>query len=111
MTVTFGQAMSKHLIRIYNLRISYLDDDTLLWDDDATGAFRQCKLHPDLKYFASSLSSCSLYPVVRPLAVTHVLPTGNPLGEPGRPWHNAFPDSIHKGVMQADGVPVNTPHN
>eukprot|EP00957_Ditylum_brightwellii_P112955 8613288-Ditylum_brightwellii.AAC.1 len=23
----------------------------------------------------------------------------------------AFPDSIHKGVMQADGAPMNTPHN
>eukprot|EP00957_Ditylum_brightwellii_P121835 9290980-Ditylum_brightwellii.AAC.1 len=46
--VTFGQALPKHLIRIWNLRISYPDDDILLWDDDATGAFRQCKLHPDI---------------------------------------------------------------
>eukprot|EP00957_Ditylum_brightwellii_P145736 11097371-Ditylum_brightwellii.AAC.1 len=23
----------------------------------------------------------------------------------------AFPDSIHRGVMQADGTPMNTPHN
>eukprot|EP00957_Ditylum_brightwellii_P095296 7258292-Ditylum_brightwellii.AAC.1 len=46
--VTFGQALSKHLIRIWNLRISYPDEVTLLWDDDATNAFRQCKLHPDI---------------------------------------------------------------
>eukprot|EP00957_Ditylum_brightwellii_P060279 4577840-Ditylum_brightwellii.AAC.1 len=46
--VIFGQALPKHLIRIWNLRISYPDDDIILWDDDATGAFRQCKLHPDI---------------------------------------------------------------
>eukprot|EP00957_Ditylum_brightwellii_P210646 15365213-Ditylum_brightwellii.AAC.1 len=46
--VTFVPALPKHLIRIWNLTISYLDDDTVLWDDDATGAFRQCKLHPEI---------------------------------------------------------------
>eukprot|EP00957_Ditylum_brightwellii_P163707 12463934-Ditylum_brightwellii.AAC.1 len=28
--------------------MSYPDDDILLWDDDATGAFMQCKLHPNI---------------------------------------------------------------
>eukprot|EP00957_Ditylum_brightwellii_P210146 15364609-Ditylum_brightwellii.AAC.1 len=42
------KALPKHLIRIWNLRISYQDDDILLWDDDDTGSFRQCKLHPDI---------------------------------------------------------------
>eukprot|EP00957_Ditylum_brightwellii_P020682 1559568-Ditylum_brightwellii.AAC.1 len=46
--VTFGHSLPKHLIRIWNLRISCPDDDILLWDDDATGAFRQCKFHPDI---------------------------------------------------------------
>ena len=46
--VIFGQALPKHLIRIWNIRISYPDGDILLWDDDATGAFRRCKLHPDI---------------------------------------------------------------
>eukprot|EP00957_Ditylum_brightwellii_P015387 1157922-Ditylum_brightwellii.AAC.1 len=32
--------------------------------------------------------SCSLCPVVTPLAVTQALPTGNPLGDPGRLWPN-----------------------
>eukprot|EP00957_Ditylum_brightwellii_P090016 6855743-Ditylum_brightwellii.AAC.1 len=45
--VTFGQALPKNRIRIWNLRISYPDEGILLWDDDATGVFRQCKLHPD----------------------------------------------------------------
>eukprot|EP00957_Ditylum_brightwellii_P018017 1357409-Ditylum_brightwellii.AAC.1 len=40
--------MPNHLIRNWSLRISYPDDDILLWDDDATGAFRQYKLHPDI---------------------------------------------------------------
>eukprot|EP00957_Ditylum_brightwellii_P069616 5287842-Ditylum_brightwellii.AAC.1 len=47
--VTFGYAMPNHLIRIWNLRIPYPDDDILLWDDDTTGAFRQCKLYPDIE--------------------------------------------------------------
>eukprot|EP00957_Ditylum_brightwellii_P115244 8788790-Ditylum_brightwellii.AAC.1 len=46
--VTFGSIIPNHLIRTWNLRISYHDDDILLWDDDATGAFRQCKLHPGI---------------------------------------------------------------
>eukprot|EP00957_Ditylum_brightwellii_P071161 5408658-Ditylum_brightwellii.AAC.1 len=46
--VTFGQSLPKHLIRIWDLRISYPEDDILLWDDDTNGAFRQCKLHPDI---------------------------------------------------------------
>jgi hypothetical protein len=37
--VTFGQALSKHLIRIWNLRISYPVEVFLLWDDDASGRF------------------------------------------------------------------------
>eukprot|EP00957_Ditylum_brightwellii_P117483 8960166-Ditylum_brightwellii.AAC.1 len=28
------------------LRISYPSEDILIWDDDTTGAFRQCELHP-----------------------------------------------------------------
>eukprot|EP00957_Ditylum_brightwellii_P027599 2086660-Ditylum_brightwellii.AAC.1 len=46
--VTFGQALPKRLIRIWNLRLSYPEEDILLWDNDATGAFRQCKLNPDI---------------------------------------------------------------
>eukprot|EP00957_Ditylum_brightwellii_P031979 2424571-Ditylum_brightwellii.AAC.1 len=45
--VTFGQALTNHLIRIWNLRITYPSQDILLWDDDISGCFRHCKLHPD----------------------------------------------------------------
>eukprot|EP00957_Ditylum_brightwellii_P071380 5426556-Ditylum_brightwellii.AAC.1 len=41
-------ALPKHLTRIWNLRISHPNEEILLQDDDATGAFRQCKLHPDI---------------------------------------------------------------
>eukprot|EP00957_Ditylum_brightwellii_P207818 15354670-Ditylum_brightwellii.AAC.1 len=40
--VTFDQALPKHLIRIWNLRVSYPNEDILLCDDDATGAFIKC---------------------------------------------------------------------
>ena len=38
----------RHLQWIWNLRISYPDIDILLWDDDASGAFRNTKYHPDV---------------------------------------------------------------
>ena len=46
--VTFGTALPNHLIRIWNLRITYPDTDILLWDHDATEAFHQCKYHPGI---------------------------------------------------------------
>ena len=59
--VTFGQALLKHLIRIWNLGISYPDEDILLWDDDATGAFRQSKLHPDIAQVFSFIIELILF--------------------------------------------------
>eukprot|EP00957_Ditylum_brightwellii_P049888 3781965-Ditylum_brightwellii.AAC.1 len=59
--VTFGQALPKYLTRIWNLRISYPDDDILLWNDDATGAFRQCKLHPDNAQVFSFITELILF--------------------------------------------------
>ena len=46
--IHFQKAMPNHLRRIWNLRITYPHEDILLWDDDATGAFRQVKLHLDI---------------------------------------------------------------
>eukprot|EP00957_Ditylum_brightwellii_P036506 2764738-Ditylum_brightwellii.AAC.1 len=46
--VTFGQALPKPLTRIWTLRVSCPDGEILLWGDDATGSFRQCKLRPDI---------------------------------------------------------------
>ena len=44
----YGSALNRHLVQIYNLRISYPQTDILLFDDDAAGAFRHVKLHPDV---------------------------------------------------------------
>eukprot|EP00957_Ditylum_brightwellii_P177492 13518778-Ditylum_brightwellii.AAC.1 len=59
--VTFGQALSKHLTRIWKLRMPYPDDDILLWDGDATGAFRQCKLHPGIAQVFSFIIELILF--------------------------------------------------
>ena len=59
--VTFGNTWMKHLIRIWNLRISYLYEDILLWDDDATGAFRQIKNHPDIAMALAFIIAQTLY--------------------------------------------------
>eukprot|EP00957_Ditylum_brightwellii_P018188 1370805-Ditylum_brightwellii.AAC.1 len=143
--VTFGQALPKHLIRIWNLRISCQDDDILLWDDDATGAFKQCKLHPDIAQvfsfiieqllfvpcdntFCSNTNLANWEPVRRAReALVQRLFSGSSLIFKHKEYIDrvqfctpqsdsvmftqAFPDSIHRGVMQADGTLMNTPHN
>lgn len=44
--IIFGTAFMRHLIRIWNLRISYPHTDIYLWDDDVAGAYRIPKYHP-----------------------------------------------------------------
>ena len=44
----YGTALRRHLTRIYNLRITYPLEEILLFDDDASGAFRHVKYHPDI---------------------------------------------------------------
>lgn len=46
--VTYGRVLQEHLNRIWNLRISYPNEDILLWDDDVAGCFRHIKHHPDV---------------------------------------------------------------
>ena len=46
--ILYGEAFMKHLIRIWNLRISYPDQDIYVWDDDVSGAFRQGKYNPEI---------------------------------------------------------------
>eukprot|EP00957_Ditylum_brightwellii_P059641 4527291-Ditylum_brightwellii.AAC.1 len=45
--VTFDQALTNHLIKIWNLRIIYSFQNILLCDEDISGCFCHCKLHPD----------------------------------------------------------------
>jgi len=44
----YRHTFKNHLKRIYNLRITYSNKEILLFDDDASGAFRHIKLHPDV---------------------------------------------------------------
>ena len=44
----YGKTFKGYLKRIYNLRITYRFKEILLFDDDASGAFRHIKLHPDI---------------------------------------------------------------
>ena len=44
----YGQIIKKYLKRIYNLRMTHVHTEILLIDDDALGAFRHVKLHPDI---------------------------------------------------------------
>eukprot|EP00957_Ditylum_brightwellii_P203129 15333329-Ditylum_brightwellii.AAC.1 len=101
--VTFGQALPKHL------------------DDDAIGAFRQCKLHLDIAQSTGSLSEepGKPYPSGSSLMslsfekygdYTNAVQIG-PLSTENTVYTQAVADSHHRGVMGSNGNPVPTPHN
>ena len=46
--IIYGNTFMRHLITIWNLRISHPNSDIYLFDDDVKGAFRHCKYHPDI---------------------------------------------------------------
>ena len=46
--IIYGTTFMRHLVRIWNMRISYPTTDILVFDDDVKGAFRHCKYHPDI---------------------------------------------------------------
>ena len=41
--------MTRYLVQIHDIRISYPDKDILLFDDDASGAFLHAKIHPQVE--------------------------------------------------------------
>ena len=45
-SIKFGTAFTRHLIRIWNVRITHPFKDILLWDDDVSGAYRIPKYNP-----------------------------------------------------------------
>jgi hypothetical protein len=53
----FATSFERHLQWIYNLRISYPNQEIYLGDDDVSGAFRHLKYHPNLV----AMHSCLLY--------------------------------------------------
>jgi len=52
--IWYSSAFARHLVRIWNLRISYPNLEIYLWDDDVAGAFRLVKYNP---YIASAFSA------------------------------------------------------
>ena len=44
----YRKTFKRHLKRIYNLRITYKFKEILLFNNDARGAFRHIKMHPDI---------------------------------------------------------------
>ena len=46
--VLFATAFDNHLWWVYNMRITYPDEEIYLGDDDVSGAFRHQKYHPNL---------------------------------------------------------------
>ena len=59
--IRYGTALLRHLIRIWNLRITYADDDILLWDDDVAGAFRLIKYNPEIAQAFSAIVHNTLW--------------------------------------------------
>ena len=46
--LVYGSAFMRHLVSVYNQRITYVDDVIFLMDDDVAAAFRLPKYHPDI---------------------------------------------------------------
>ena len=62
--VVYGDAFMRHLTQIWNLRISYPNEELYLFDDDVKGAFRHSKYHPDVAgTFAFSISNYLMIPM------------------------------------------------
>ena len=67
--IIYGTAFMWHLKRIFNKRIRFPKKDLVLMDDDAKGAFRHCKYHPDVAAAFAFIISYYLY-----------IPTGGTFG-------------------------------
>jgi hypothetical protein len=65
----YGTTWNRHLTQIWNLRISYPDEDILVFDDDVSGAFRHAKHNPDIAAAISFVIGELLY-----------IPTGQTFG-------------------------------
>ena len=59
--IRYGTTFLRHLIRIWNLRITYPKQDIYLWDDDIAGAFRLVKYNPEIAPAFASLVQGDLW--------------------------------------------------
>ena len=59
--IYYGTALLRHLTRIWNLRVTYANDEILLWDDDVAGAFRLIKYNPEIAQAFSAIVHNTLW--------------------------------------------------
>ena len=63
-TIVYGGAFGRHLIRIWNLRITHPNEEIYLFDNDTKGTFRHPKYHPDVvTAFVFRISSFLMIPL------------------------------------------------
>ena len=80
--IVYGDAFDRHLIRIWNLRLTHPNEEIYLFDDDAKGAFRHPKYHPDVaSAFAFRISSYLMIPLGLTFGSSVSPKTGSPLLE------------------------------
>ena len=70
----YGHTFKNHLKRIYNLWITYSNKEILLFDDDASGAFRYIKLHPDVVGAHAFIIRSNLYVLLGSVFGSNVSP-------------------------------------
>ena len=140
----FGDTFEKLLTRIWNLRITYPNQDIILHANDVKSCFRQLKHHPDVAGAFSYVIANHLYlqcglsfgsdfspqnweicrRIIEQLAeklfdddtliekhkkYLDQLQWGKRLGKKAN-FSQAKACKIHKGVLNKDGKPANTPH-
>ena len=99
--IHFGSAFQNHLIRIWNLRISYPNDILWLWDDDVSGAFRHAKYHPDIAgAFAFTILSYFFLPIGITFGSTTSPAEYEPLAQ-ARRWMATFLSNSQDGPTLA----------
>jgi len=59
--IYYGDALVRHLQRIWNLRITYPNAIIYLWDDDVAGAFRLIKYNPQISTAFASIINLRLW--------------------------------------------------
>ena len=62
--IVYGDAFDRHLVQIYNLRLTHPNEEIYLFDDDAKEVCRRPKYHPDVaSAFVFRISSYLMIPL------------------------------------------------
>ena len=98
--IEYGSSMTRHLIRIANLRISYPTSPLYLFDTDVTGAFRHVKYNPFIaSAFSYSANGRVLIPTAQDFGSTTSPSNYEPLAL-GHAWlSQAYSSSDHSHLL------------